>query len=135
MHLSCYFGHYLVTSLLIEKKADLNITNNDGDTPLHKAAYIGRIDLVTLLLANKADVFIKNENLKLAKHLARDAGVLALLEEVEESDMKKRELEFLDCAKNGDIARMKELLEYKNPVDINCVDDRGDTGRFWLIIC
>lgn len=87
------------------------------------------MDLVTLLLANKADVFTKNENLKLAKHLTKDAGVLALLEEVEESDLKKRENEFLNCAKNGDISRMKELLNTENPVNINCFDDLGDTGK------
>ena len=115
--------------MLIDKKADVNIQNLDGDCPLHKAAYIGRIDLVTLLLANKADIFIKNENLKLAKHLTQNAGVLALLEEVEESDLKKREIEFLNYAKNGDLSKMKELLDNEMPVDINCQDDQtGNTA-------
>lgn len=80
------------------------------------------------MLANKADIFIKNENLKLAKHVTEDPSVLALLEEVEESDLKKKEIEFLNCAKNGDISRMKELLESEYPVDINCQDEKGDTA-------
>lgn len=54
--------------------------------------------------------------------------MLVLLEEVEESDLKKREVEFLNCAKNGDISRMKDLLENENPVDINCQDDQGNTA-------
>jgi len=37
-------------------KADVNATNNYGDTPLHLAASRAQKDIVEFLLANKADI-------------------------------------------------------------------------------
>lgn len=79
-------------------------------------------------------MFCKNENLKTPKDLTRNPSVYALLEEVEEADLKKREIEFLNSAKSGDIDKMKKLLEGENPVNINCYDDQGNISLIQLKI-
>lgn len=47
---------------LIERGADIHMTDNDGDTPLHIAALYGRLDAITLLLSNGAQVNQHNHN-------------------------------------------------------------------------
>uniref|UniRef100_A0A3P9DIE1 Uncharacterized protein n=1 Tax=Maylandia zebra TaxID=106582 RepID=A0A3P9DIE1_9CICH len=42
LHLACSFGHRDVVEELLKAGADVNLQNNLGDTPLHKAAYAGR---------------------------------------------------------------------------------------------
>ena len=45
---------------------DINITIQDGNTPLHCACSKGKIDCVKLLLSNGADPTIKNKEGKIA---------------------------------------------------------------------
>ena len=42
LHLASYFGHLKVVEVLLENKADPNLINHTGDTPLHKAALTSR---------------------------------------------------------------------------------------------
>ncbi|KAK6310760.1 hypothetical protein J4Q44_G00188150 [Coregonus suidteri] len=42
LHLACYFGHKDVVEVLLKDGADVNLQNNMGDKPLHKAAFTGR---------------------------------------------------------------------------------------------
>uniref|UniRef100_A0A8C5PEM3 Uncharacterized protein n=1 Tax=Leptobrachium leishanense TaxID=445787 RepID=A0A8C5PEM3_9ANUR len=42
LHLACYFGHVQVVEDLLKAGADVNVLNDMGDTPLHKAAFTGR---------------------------------------------------------------------------------------------
>uniref|UniRef100_A0A3B4Y8T5 Uncharacterized protein n=1 Tax=Seriola lalandi dorsalis TaxID=1841481 RepID=A0A3B4Y8T5_SERLL len=42
LHLACYFGHRDVVEELLKAGADVNLQDNMGDTPLHKAADTGR---------------------------------------------------------------------------------------------
>ena len=46
---------------LIENGADVNIKDNDGDTPLHYAASGGHLDVVKFLVENGADVNAKDK--------------------------------------------------------------------------
>ena len=45
LHLASYFGHIEVATILLLHKADVNIVNQNGDTPLHRAAFTGRMVL------------------------------------------------------------------------------------------
>lgn len=41
LHLATYFGHLDIAEVLLMSGANPNVTNDVGDTPLHKAAFIG----------------------------------------------------------------------------------------------
>lgn len=41
LHLSTYFGQLEAAEQLLTYGADVNVANDAGDTPLHKAAFIG----------------------------------------------------------------------------------------------
>jgi len=104
-----------------QNNALVNIVNESGDTPLHKASYTGREDIVTLLVANNADVFIINGDGLTPRELARKESVKRILLAAEEADLKRREERFLSCARNGDIDTMKTMLSDTNfPLNINC---------------
>ena len=46
-----------------EFKADVNVHDNSGDTPLHKAASRGHLDMVRVLISEfKADVNVHNKS-------------------------------------------------------------------------
>ena len=49
-----------IAKALIDAKADLTITNNDGATALHVAAFFCRVEIVQLLIDAKADKTVKN---------------------------------------------------------------------------
>jgi ankyrin repeat protein len=51
-----------VRKLLDQVFVDINVQNDDGDTPLHYAAYHGRVDITRELLAHGADEKAQNEH-------------------------------------------------------------------------
>jgi len=57
--LACTNGHIEVVKLLLEKGADVNSRNSDGDTPLIFAVRCGHAGLVKLLLEKGADASVK----------------------------------------------------------------------------
>lgn len=54
------FGKTTIVQALLDAKADLTITNNDGATALHVAAFFCRVEIVQLLIDAKADKTAKN---------------------------------------------------------------------------
>ena len=52
---------YNAISAMIEKGADLNLRDNNGNTPVSICTKMGRIDLVELLITSNADVLKTNE--------------------------------------------------------------------------
>ena len=50
-----YHGHTEIVKLLLDKGADPNIQNEDGETALMKASEEGHTEIVKLLLAKGAD--------------------------------------------------------------------------------
>ena len=45
----------------MDRKADINNQDNDGNIPLHRAASMGHVEIVNLLLKYKADVTIRTK--------------------------------------------------------------------------
>ena len=54
-------GHTEIMGLLLEKGADINIQNRDGNTSLHVAAFFGRADATELLLKYDANIHARNK--------------------------------------------------------------------------
>jgi len=54
-------GQVKMVQLLIDRGADVNATNKDGNTPLHAAAFTGHLETVSQLLKNGSDATIRND--------------------------------------------------------------------------
>jgi ankyrin repeat protein len=63
-----------VRKLLDQVFVDINVQNDDGDTPLHYAAYHGRVDIMRELLAHRADVKVCNRAKNTSLHHAAVNG-------------------------------------------------------------
>ncbi|KAI1290445.1 Oxysterol-binding protein-related protein 1 [Halotydeus destructor] len=132
LHLASYFGHAKVAEMLLEKGANANALNEQGDTPIHKASYTGRLDIVTLLLSYNADVFVKNDEGQTPRVLAQDKNIGDLLLAAEEADMMKLEERFFSAARHGDVKTLSHLLNDPNkPIDINHQDYNGNSALHW----
>jgi ankyrin repeat protein len=51
-----------IVKLLLEYGAEVNVRNENGETPLHSASTNGQFEITNLLLKNEADVNARNEN-------------------------------------------------------------------------
>lgn len=127
LHLACYFGHTTVVEQLLShetfrKEIDINIQNNSGDTPLHKATLTNRATIVQLLLAQGANVFIKNCDDLLAKQLTSDKHILNMLEAAEETDRMRIRKEIFKAVDNGDLSKVQEYF--------NCYNSQTTSARY-----
>ena len=68
------------TEYFIQKGADVNAKDKDGNTPLHLAAMNGKIDVAKVLLKHNADVNAKNNEGRTALHYATDFNHRDLVE-------------------------------------------------------
>lgn len=59
---------------LFEKRANINLKNNNDDTPLHLAVLADKDKSTEFLLKNKARTNIKNKDGKTAKDLSAGKG-------------------------------------------------------------
>ena len=57
--MACNCGHLELAQLLLDKGADLNVPNADGQTPLHMAAYHAKYEVMEWLLGRGADLDAK----------------------------------------------------------------------------
>ncbi|MDB6027223.1 MAG: hypothetical protein JWM68_3446 [Verrucomicrobiales bacterium] len=76
------YGNYYVDQIfrtLVTNKTLLNITNNQGDTPLHVAVRAGRYQVVQALIQAGADISLRNKNgespLFLATTFSKNNGI------------------------------------------------------------
>lgn len=60
LHIAAKFGHLKIVRYLIEKSANVNAKNLNGDTPLHLALNTDRFDCAIQLKVAGADDIIKN---------------------------------------------------------------------------
>lgn len=115
LHLACYFGHQEVVHILLSNESfrseiNINIQNNSGDTPLHKAVLTNRVEIVQLLLSYGANVLIKNSDGLLAKQLTNDKHILEMLEAAEQVDKNRVRVDLYKAVDNGDLDKLREQL-------------------------
>lgn len=67
-------GHVKIVMLLLNHKANPNVREQGGYTPLHAAAQNGDAQMIRSLLYNGADLAIRSNDGKLAADLAKEAG-------------------------------------------------------------
>ncbi|XP_069813793.1 oxysterol-binding protein-related protein 1 isoform X2 [Dendropsophus ebraccatus] len=127
LHLACYFGHTEVVDDLLKAGADINVLNDMGDTPLHRAAFTGRKELVMLLLESNADTTVINGEGQTAADVAQDKEIKSMLEAAQRTQERKLEEMLLGAAREGNLAKLSELLNRAKPPDINCTDQLGNT--------
>lgn len=83
LHAASYFGDYDSALMLLLARADANVRNAWGETPLHQSTSQGHLDLVMLLLDAGADVNARDKDSLTPLHQAlihsnRDALQLLL---------------------------------------------------------
>ena len=66
--------------LFIDKGADVNVKNNDGNTALHEAARFGYLEIASKLLDKGADVNVKNSDGFTPLHSASASGFVKVAE-------------------------------------------------------
>jgi ankyrin repeat protein len=66
-------------SILLEKDADPNIADSEGQTPLMKAAYFGRQRMVAMLLKHGSSPSFQDRHGSTALHYAADAPIVESL--------------------------------------------------------
>jgi len=60
--------------LLLDQKAEMDVRDNNGDTPLHSAAACGDVDVSRLLLKRGADVNAENDEGSTPLHRASEVS-------------------------------------------------------------
>ncbi|KAJ8013191.1 hypothetical protein DPEC_G00050710 [Dallia pectoralis] len=85
LHIACASGYREVVSLLLEKGADPQPSDNSYWTPLHLAAKYGQTSIVSQLLKHKADPTLLNCNQDKPSGIAASDPVMEMLLRAEES--------------------------------------------------
>ena len=121
-----------IARLLIENKADIDVRDNEGRTPLSYAAGAGNEAVVSLLLGKGADLGSRDEqrwtSLLCAAERGHAAVVSLLLEKGADPNVRDEDgwTPLLSAADSGDEEVVSLLLEKgANP---NCQDDEGRTA-------
>jgi glucuronoarabinoxylan endo-1,4-beta-xylanase len=128
-----------VVNTLIKKGANINVQDKKGNTPLHYAGEMGFEKSVYSLIQAGADENIANNANKKPSELAEKRGLENITyiiknKKMPETDTKKTAeanqapkgkygQELVDAAWNGDIEKVRELLD--KGADINYVDRDG----------
>ena len=104
MNQAAYFGHASCINYLLQFRADVNVTDGHGGTPLVAASLNGAVECVRLLLSNRADVNKPTKNGTTPLHKAAQRGhskiIRMLIVEGADRDLKngqgKTALELVD---------------------------------------
>jgi uncharacterized protein len=126
-------GHTDAIRLLLDKGADINTTNNFGDTALMTAAEDGRTDVVELLLDKGADINAKNytgSTALMSAEFMDQTNVVELLlnkgADINAKDYDGDTALMKAADTEGNTNAVKLLLARK--ADINAVDAEGETA-------
>lgn len=117
---------------LVEQKADINITNKSGSTPLLVASSKGHRDIVKFLLENRAGVNITNRHNDTPLMLGAASGDVDLVKLLLDAGAKvnaqnkHNDTPMMFAAENGKTDVVKLLLEAG--ANVNFRDADGDTA-------
>ena len=75
LHIAAQYGTPQIVQALLQEDADINATNQDGNTALYIAVKAGKSDIVSTLLRNKAT--INNITLLLNIAISKDPTQMA----------------------------------------------------------
>ena len=81
--------HVKIVKMLLEHRADPNVREQGGCTPLHAAAHNGDETMIRALLYGGADLDVKNNDGKTPLDLAREAGHTKAAEILEDGTTKR----------------------------------------------
>ncbi|CAL8279905.1 unnamed protein product [Lota lota] len=127
LHLSSYFGHKDVVEDLLKAGAHVNLQDDLGDTPLHKAASSSRKEIVLMLLRYDACTSIINGTAQIPRNVTEDDEIITMLEAAERRAVRRKEEHLLQAAREGDVITLSKLLNLKEVPDIHCRDLLGNT--------
>ena len=131
LHAACLDGNTDAVQALLGNSADVNMKDDDGDTPLLIACRNGHMGVVKALLNNEADVNMKDDDrdtpLLIASRNGHMGIVKALLGKGAYVNMKDEDGDapLLIACRNGHTDAVQALLG--NGADVNMKDDDGDT--------
>uniref|UniRef100_G3VUW0 Uncharacterized protein n=1 Tax=Sarcophilus harrisii TaxID=9305 RepID=G3VUW0_SARHA len=134
LHLACANGYPDVVSLLIERKCELNLLDNDSRTPLMKAIECQQEECATILLEHGADPNLKdNKNNNALHHIA--SGQSKFMAEklikhnidIEAKNQVEEDLTPLLLAIIRNNIKMADIL-LKNGANVNALDNYKRTA-------
>lgn len=96
--IACSAGHIEIVKLLIEKGANVRVTNNNGQTPLHYAASRNRLDVAQVLLEANSEVNPRDNMGSTPMHRAASRGHIDMVKLLLSS--KWINLDAVDCVGN-----------------------------------
>jgi ankyrin repeat protein len=82
LHYSAHHDHPSTLVMLLEAGAQVNVQNNAGETPLHKAVAKGSIPCIKALVEHGGDPKIESRDRKTPQRMAKSAEAKALLKNV-----------------------------------------------------
>jgi len=116
----------------------VNVTNQDGSSPLHVAALHGRVDLVPLLLKHGASVGARNVNQAVPLHLACQKGHFQVVRCLLDSNAKPNKKDIsgntplIYACSNGHHEVAALLLQHG--ASINLSNNKGNTALHEAVI-
>ncbi|KAL6077642.1 Cytohesin-4 [Balamuthia mandrillaris] len=131
LHYCAINGHTECLSLILtkHKRLDVNITDKEGATPLHKAAFFGHLLLVDLLIKCGADVSTQDEEGATPLHKAAFSGKVTCVNYLLQAgaDVESQDGEdgtpLHNAAFNGHTECVKALLALQ--ANLNSADNTG----------
>jgi ankyrin repeat protein len=122
---------------LLQKKADVNVTEGDGATALHWASYRDQLEIADLLLRSGAKVNAANDLGATPLWLAAQNGSAAMTRRLLQSGgdpnkpLAAGETPLMVAARSGN-AEVVDLLAAKG-ADLNARATRGQTALMWAV--
>ena len=136
LHLAACSGNVETIKLLLNNGANINITDDDGNTALHLAAKRGRANAISVLLESGSDVNKAGRRGNTALHMAIQQGHTPCVQEL----LKHRRVNAMQrnreqntplqvCAYMNRQECLRVLLMYREvSEDMNAVDRYGNTA-------